>query len=481
MRLKITVRFMLAVLIVSIAANFINIVASLYYSYKANAVSYTVSMMIRTEKVTVAENKYPLILNDTLRVEVPVKTVKSKIYLDEDFVENVKSKNGWIEVVDSSGREIESINKPAGVTVYYTRDESGSITGGTLSNDKYGIMMSSAANGEIGDDVICVIGLPKNNLDLKMLYDYMLDYFTDWNKQKLVTMAVTFLIALVLGYFFAVRMSRPVVKITDGIASMAGGNYSITFPEDGIYKDVYKGLNHMAAALKSSELERQKVERMREEWITNITHDLKTPLSSIKGYGELLMESGGALTGEVLDKYSRVILDKSGYMEVLIDDLKLSQRLKNDLIPLKKKDGDLVELLREVVIDILNDPRHENRTIVFDAEGELCLKFDPFLMRRAFTNIIYNSIVHNPKDTVIRIRTCKSSGICIAIEDNGRGISEEDREKLFERYYRGTSTGESCAGSGLGLAIAKQVVEAHGGRIELESEIGKGTTVRVIF
>ena len=270
--------------------------------------------------------------------------------------------------------------------------------------------------------------------------------------------------------------------MTDGITAMAGGNYDITFPEDSFYRQVYKSLNHMASALKSGEAERRKTEKLREEWITNISHDLKTPLSSIKGYGELLYESGNEMSTEDMQKYMKILLEKSAYMEALIDDLKLTQKLKNDLLPLKKTPGNLADFLREIVIGILNDPKYENRIIHYlpDAE-EFQTEFDVLLLKRAFTNILINALIHNPEDTEIWVRMGQDSRLWVEIEDNGKGISDTDRERLFERYYRGTSTNEAKEGSGLGLAIAREIIVAHGGKIELESKVGEGTKVRILL
>lgn len=102
-------------------------------------------------------------------------------------------------------------------------------------------------------------------------------------------------------------------------------------------------------------------------------------------------------------------------------------------------------------------------------------------MQRAFTNLIYNSIVHNDEDTEIIITMDRKDKIYIQIEDSGKGISKEDLDNLFEKYYRGTNTGESHKGSGLGMAIAKQIIEVHNGEIEVESTLGVGTKINIIF
>jgi len=131
---------------------------------------------------------------------------------------------------------------------------------------------------------------------------------------------------------------------------------------------------------------------------------------------------------------------------------------------------------------VLNNPKYEKRRVQFNIGTEpIIFSFDKNLLQRAFTNLIYNSLVHNDEDTEITINIDKQEKIYIEIEDNGRGIPEEDLDKLFERYYRGTDTGESHKGSGLGLNIAKQIIELHGGTIDVESTRGAGTKFIVTF
>ncbi|NLZ54548.1 MAG: sensor histidine kinase, partial [Thermoanaerobacteraceae bacterium] len=132
--------------------------------------------------------------------------------------------------------------------------------------------------------------------------------------------------------------------------------------------------------------------------------------------------------------------------------------------------------------DVLNNPKYGKRKISFNIGTEpIIFSFDKTLMQRAFTNLLYNSLVHNDEDTEIIINIYKREKIYIEIEDNGKGIPEEDLGRLFERYYRGTDTGESHKGSGLGLSIAKQIIEIHGGTINVESILGVGTRFIVAF
>jgi signal transduction histidine kinase len=289
-------------------------------------------------------------------------------------------------------------------------------------------------------------------------------------------MTVT-LIALLFGYFFSKRLAKPLVQIIEGIQSLSKGHFENVFQPKGIYKNVFQNLNNLSLTLRENEIEREKLEKTREEWVANISHDIKTPLASIKGYSELLQEY--ELEHAEKERYLDIIQDKSEYIERLIEDLNMTYRLKSTSFPLKKKQENLVEVVREAVISVLNHPSFEDINLQFSSKVEnfpYCCDVD--LLQRAIMNLIFNAIVHNPPgtDIVVDIKRMEKF-VRILIGDNGKGMAPEDRANLFTRYYRGTNTGKTHKGSGLGLAIAKQITEAHGGKIMVESEIGEGTRI----
>jgi signal transduction histidine kinase len=149
---------------------------------------------------------------------------------------------------------------------------------------------------------------------------------------------------------------------------------------------------------------------------------------------------------------------------------------------LNKKHTNVVSLVRGVVIDILNNPQNSNVDIDFSATREVIdIDIDEILIKRVITNILYNAIVHNDENVAIEVKVEKKDRVHIFIKDNGKGIQEEELKYIFERYYRGTNTGKRHKGSGLGMAIAKDIVETHGGVINVESELLEGTKVEIIL
>ncbi|MEK4869261.1 HAMP domain-containing sensor histidine kinase [Niallia sp. FSL W8-1348] len=417
-------------------------------------------------------------------------------YYTLDFANNIQVKNEevsipdsklgdleeghiWIQVLDENGTEIYSHSKPEKVPTHYTPAELihyHKFTG-ALENSTIYIGMLEKGNRNLS----YIMGYPE-----KVIGKAYINYRTETLVRDVLLTIVSIvlvvtLIALIFGYFFSRRLANPIVQLVEGIQKLAKGDFWRKNQVKGVYKTVFENLNKLSDTLQFNEVEHRKLEKIREEWITNITHDIKTPLSSIKGYSELLQDY--ELDNIEKKRYVDIILNKSNYIEHLIDDLNLTYKLKGNAFPVKKTKENIIDIVRESVIQILNHPLYEETNLVFSTEIEqYSFRCDRTLIQRALMNLIYNAIVHNPPDTFIQASIFQDTEhIKILIEDNGNGIEEGELENLFSRYYRGTNTGESHKGSGLGLAIAKEIVEAHGGKILVESKLGEGTRITIVF
>lgn len=456
----------------------------------------------------------------------------NRITIKAQGIEELKAYDAWIVIYDENGKKVSGFNAPEessgdfkGTVVYVSEDKeasqgrSGMVFESTPPKDAPIVVDEKAsqsirgskaqifaANGSDslimgsserikGLNYIVVaqayqiestrgmfaVGLPYSKSRDYTFYYSMASTISLWKKGMHVILFLTLFTVVVLGYLFSRWLSRPVIDITEGIVLLGQGKNDIQWAEKGLYKELYAGLNQLSKALAANEIERKRMEKMREEWFANTSHDLKTPLSSIKGYAEILAEPKYGMVTKEAQGYVDVILKNSVYMETLLQDLMLACKLKNNILRVHKNKCDIVEILREIIIDILNNPTYGNRKINFDADEAVIFLLDPILIKRAFTNIIFNAISHNPEDTVVTVRVIGTAKLHIEVEDNGDGIPDEDINNLFERYYKGTNTkGENC-GSGLGLAISKQIIEAHGGKISIESVIGRGTKVIVNF
>ena len=256
---------------------------------------------------------------------------------------------------------------------------------------------------------------------------------------------IIFVIMAICGLWLVRHLS----KIKKGIDNISQRTYT-RLPEKGIFSEVYGALNKMDMEIRQSDKIKEETENTRTEWIANITHDLKTPLSPVKGYAELLADNQIAGV-ETAQEYGKIILKNVSHVEKLLNDLKLTYQIDSGVVPYNPQEILITRYVKEVVIDIINDPAFSKRIIEFESDGqELIVFLDPDLLRRAIQNIIINALIHNPPDTKIKISIGKSAArvVFISICDNGSGMDEAEQAKLFNRYYRGTNTREKPEGTG---------------------------------
>lgn len=377
----------------------------------------------------------------------------------------------WVQIVDETGQEVFSHNKPAHYPESYSMAELVALSESRYENGNT-VFIDEVT---LADRTInYVVGFPY------AVGKYML-YYNGGNVARLSPLAKNVILfsacAVVLAAFaYSLWLSRKLSTIIGGIRNISIKNYT-PLKETGIFSEVYGSLNKMNMEIQRSEQIQQETDRTRKEWIANITHDLKTPLSPVKGYAELLAD-GRSLDLQTVQEYAKVISKNVNHMEKLMNDLKLTYQLEAGAFPFAPQETRIVRFLKELVIDIANDPAFSNRAIEFESGmQEMAAAVDPDLMRRAVGNIVVNALVHNPLDTKVKIAVNKApdSRFSISICDNGSGMEKTELSGLWSRYYRGTNTKERPEGSGLGLAIAKQIITLHGGDISAKSRPGKGT------
>ena len=399
-----------------------------------------------------------------------MKNDKGTLQIEDIGLERLDEYDLWLQVIDETGQEVFSHNKPENFPAKYTASE---LMAFSTSDYEDGNTVFVSSFEEDGQTWNYLIGFP---------YDvgkYMLYY----NGEVVGRLKPVFTLSL-FGVIFAgsalfliygIWLTRQTGKIAKGIGNISRRVYK-SIPEKGTFGSVYMALNKMNEEIRHSDQIKEETDRVRREWITNITHDLKTPLSPVKGYAELLAD-GTDVDTKTAQEYGAIILKNVDYAEKLMNDLKLTYQLESGAFPFHPQQVRLVRYLKELVIDIANDPAFSNRNIEFACDlPEFTVSIDPDLFHRAISNLVINALVHNPPTTKVIVSVLKENqNIYISVRDNGIGISETEQAELFTRYYRGTNTKEKTEGSGLGLAIAKQIIVLHGGEIAVKSKIGEGT------
>lgn len=219
------------------------------------------------------------------------------------------------------------------------------------------------------------------------------------------------------------------------------------------------------------------IEQLKNELVSTVSHELKTPLAAIKAYTATLRQNP-ELFAEKREEYLRIIEEQADRLARLIDDLLLVARVEGGQLLRKRVtvplDGVLDEALAEIHFDSQRHP-------IVRETGNASVSGDPDRLRDLFRNLIENAIKYSPAGGSIAIRAHEQNDATIAVvSDSGIGISADDLPYVFERFYRADSeTADAAGGSGLGLYIARAIVRAHGGKIEAGSEAGHGTTFTV--
>ncbi|WP_434794017.1 Adaptive-response sensory-kinase SasA [Terrisporobacter petrolearius] len=465
MKIKLTFRYVLSIVIVAISVVLINIIVLLTLLFNKNITTpsnYNISEFVRNfqQYIEIEDNTHP--------------------YISKNGQKLLNGKDAWIQILNENNKEVYSYDKPEEIKDKYNTIEviNGYKYAGGLGDQSQILAGSKNINNTT---YTYLIGFPRKNIQKYILItetDTMINYI---KYAMIVVLVVDLIMAIIFGYIFSKSLTKPVNNIIDAVDDLHKNNYEVNYTEKGLYSNVLKKLNSLSDKLNENELERKKIDKMKEDWIANISHDIKTPLSSIKGYAEFLEEDYN-FSKEDIKSYAGIINNKAEYIKELVDDLNLNIKLKNSKSILKKENVNIVSLVKNLVIDILNDSKYSERYIEFESKDEtIIMNLDKLLMQRVINNLLYNALVHNDEDVKILVKIFKEDKTHIVISDNGKGISEKDLKHVFDRYYRGTNTGENHKGSGLGMAIAKEVINAHNGEITINSRLDKGTYIEIII
>ncbi|WBO88894.1 HAMP domain-containing sensor histidine kinase [Bacillus tropicus] len=285
-----------------------------------------------------------------------------------------------------------------------------------------------------------------------------------------------------LSYLVSRSVIKPIFVLKDATEKIKEGNLDFQIPvtsHDEIGQ-LNQGFEEMRKKLKESiELQTQ-YEENRKELISNISHDLKTPITSIIGYVEGIKD-GVANTPEKMDKYLTTIHTKARHMDTLIDELFLFSKLDLNRVPFQFETVELNMFMQELIEEMQMDLSKEGIEVNLQLHASpLYVTADCEKINRVISNLIHNSVKYMDKEEkkITVAVSIDNNKVIVKVMDNGSGIESDTLPYIFERFYRAEqSRNSSTGGSGLGLAIAKQIVEEHGGEIWAESELGKGTSI----
>lgn len=422
------------------------------------------------------------IAEEVLDVAIPaIDWQQENLNLSSEATDKLEAENAWMQLLNPEGEVLDSYGK-AEENATYTMQQLGELHADNRS-------VASLTNAETGLTVVSgVEKLPSTAWE------------TTFSNRNLLLFALTSLILLACGTFwYARKFGAPLLVMMRWIENLGNGKYeqpandknsSLITTNKGkikrkyrLYKELVQTLEQLTATLQLHQKQQTTLERTREDWISGLSHDLKTPLSSISGYAQMLESPDYKWSAQETREFASIMNEKSSYMMELLEELTLTFRLKNQALPLAKEQLDINEFIRRIVIGFINDPTNQEQQFTFvAAPNSIRANIDPKWFQRIIDNLIANAVKYNPKGTEIKISVSaiEQHLFVVLIEDDGKGMETEILDKLFDRYYRGTNTHETSTGTGLGLAITKQLVQLHNGSIHIESVPDKGTAVRVI-
>lgn len=413
---------------------------------------------------------------DVFQPQFLINTIQSDIdkndqgfNLSKEIEELLKEKDYWLQIIDERGNVVYSVNADTGIPNKYSSLELVDIVSQSDRLPGYTVFMSGYAQDE---NYNLLLGCSSDNVR-KIIYHSKGGVKDLIVQTIIIIVAISSVVITVVSLVFSKKVSRPIALIGDDIRKMSEGNEIVRHnkKEKGMFTDVFSQTEQLQCALNENK-------NARDKWISNISHDIKTPLATIKGYAELMSENEYALTDEEIKKYSNEILSSGNTIEGLVYELRLYQTLSEGKYKPKLSPINLFNLLSDC-IDLSKVYISEKDDIKIECNDQTIITGDEKMLKRSFTNIICNAFVHNVEPVEVSVSAHdESEYVIISISDNGIGMKEDEVNHIFERYYRGMGS-DKVKGTGLGLSIAKETIMSHKGNIKVDSTPGEGTVFTI--
>ena len=275
--------------------------------------------------------------------------------------------------------------------------------------------------------------------------------------------------AVVLAAFMSRGVSKPIIEINEEAKKLGRGNFDVSFPREG-----YLESQELADTLNFAAAELGRTENLKKELIANLSHDLRTPLTMITGYGEVIRDIPGENTPENI----QVIIDESAHLTELVNDLLDLSKIQSGNIIYEYEIFDLTESIRAAMQRYKKFTERDGFELSFEADSSVLVRADRVRILQVVYNLINNAMNYSGEVKRIEVTQTVSDGkVRISVSDQGEGIPQEALPDIWDRYYKVDRIHRrAMIGTGLGLSIVKGILEGHGATYGVESALGKGST-----
>jgi signal transduction histidine kinase len=305
----------------------------------------------------------------------------------------------------------------------------------------------------IVDSVITPVGATVRTLVVMLMYISIFTIFA----------------ALIIAFLLARRIANPIIRMNKSAKRLAKGDYSTRFDSSG-----YLEIEQLNETMNYAAVELSRADELRRELIANVSHDLRTPLTMIIGYSEVMRD----IPGENSPENVQVIIDEATRLSLLVNDLLDISRLQAGTEKIKCEEYNLTRSIRDIISRFDKLKENDGYNITFETDGDITVNADEARIAQAVYNLIGNAINYTGEDKSVRVvQKIYDGKVRIEITDSGEGIAKEELPYIWDRYYKVDKTHKRAeAGTGLGLSIVKTVFESHGAVYGVDSTVGEGST-----
>jgi len=299
-----------------------------------------------------------------------------------------------------------------------------------------------------------------------------MDFTTRVLKSQFVIVTVmSFLIASILAYFMARQLAKPITKITKSAKLLGSGNYDIKF-EGGNYSEI----NNLADTLNYAAKELKKTDTLRRDLLSNVSHDLKTPLTIIKSYAEMIKDLSGD-NPQKRTEHLNVIINEADRLSYLVGDILDLSKLEANITSLNKKNFDLTKTVSSVLQNFSVLEENEGYSFITDFDKDCEIFADEAKIYQVVYNLINNALNYTGRDKKVKINVKKKEDkVLFEVIDTGDGIAKDDLDKVWDRYYKtGKNHQRGVNGTGIGLSIVKNILVLHNADFGVKSSEGGGS------